>query len=913
MAAAEAPRVNSVYASAAFVAVVTFMYTALRGLYVDPLVSTLSSTIASRDGKSLHDWTRATSRSVMWGTYRPGLYFGLRSRSVPDFVSAGLLWTSHLDDVSQLRHDCRQEDHLQRYGWLEHDGSSYGRQTVEDQFNRLHVSTSYVRVQTEAVQGWGVRVDAAPLTPRDEKLRRRQVPRHNTVSLFFYVDLSCGDESLDASCRYKLQDLVQVAAAPTPLSCGQQAQDVQCVQMALASDGLETEETSAADDATPLAFQMHVQLKTRPTVRSVQLHYAGLKDTNVINVKDRLVSLAHRPGDEGEKKETENWQVDKEIHLDDHIEEGSTLVVVQAIVDVDVASFEAGDIVLDVLFNEAAVSLAGAEVAATAIDNMVTDKLAEYSQRFTDKFEQSFRLSSKTWPQNDNEDVGDASAFNESLLTFAKAAFSNLIGGTGYFYGSSLVQHDPEKPEVVESAVKPLLTAVPSRSFFPRGFAWDEGFHQIGVSVFDDRVTRDVIVHWLDLMEEDGYIAREQILGHDARRRVPAEFLIQHAEHANPPTLLLTVEKMVQRYSNSGLDKEMQDFVRTIFPFLKRWYNWFLTTQYGPHSDSFRWRGRRLNDGKLISNTLSSGLDDYPRASLPSENEMHVDLLSWVIRASQIMAHLASLSGQDSDVHYFEANYAHFYAGLDKHHWNEEAQSYFDVGEHSEDGIIEYQVAVRCRNDQGVVVDATAPVARVQATEVECPATHPHYMFPLGDGRGGLQMLPVFMPGTTELQHVKHVGYVSVFPLLLKLLPPDSPKLLALLEQITDPAQLWSPFGLRSLSTQDQFFERENAPGDNPYWRGAIWMNANYLALDALHHYAQSNTGSPYQLAFQKAYTALRVNVIANIYREYERTGYLWEQYSGDIHGGDRYGRGQRCHPFSGWTALVVNIMAEMY
>ncbi|KAL4085860.1 hypothetical protein PRIC1_014869 [Phytophthora ramorum] len=88
------------------------------------------------------------------------------------------------------------------------------------------------------------------------------------------------------------------------------------------------------------------------------------------------------------------------------------------------------------------------------------------------------------------------------------------------------------------------------------------------------------------------------------------------------------------------------------------------------------------------------------------------------------------------------------------------------------------------------------------------------------------------LPHTTKLQHVKHVGYVSVFPLLL-----------ALLKQTTGSNHLWSPFGLRSLSTQDQFYNQGKTPGDNPYCRGAIWMNMNRLALDALHHYTQQGQG----------------------------------------------------------------------
>jgi mannosyl-oligosaccharide glucosidase len=82
-----------------------------------------------------------------------------------------------------------------------------------------------------------------------------------------------------------------------------------------------------------------------------------------------------------------------------------------------------------------------------------------------------------------------------------------------------------------------------------------------------------------------------------------------------------------------------------------------------------------------------------------------------------------------------------------------------------------------------------------------------------------------------ESVHVVHKGYVSLFPLLLGLLDHKSPKLGATLDLIRDPNQLWSEYGICSLSKSDSYF----GTGEN-YWRGPIWMNVNYLVLSSLHN-----------------------------------------------------------------------------
>ena len=59
-----------------------------------------------------------------------------------------------------------------------------------------------------------------------------------------------------------------------------------------------------------------------------------------------------------------------------------------------------------------------------------------------------------------------------------------------------------------------------------------------------------------------------------------------------------------------------------------------------------------------------------------------------------------------------------------------------------------------------------------------------------------------------------------------------------------------------------------------------------------------------YQSRARKIYSELRSNIVKTVYDSWRQTGFAWEQYN------DATGAGQRTQHFTGWTALVVRIMA---
>ncbi|KAK3059851.1 hypothetical protein LTS18_009916 [Coniosporium uncinatum] len=158
-----------------------------------------------------------------------------------------------------------------------------------------------------------------------------------------------------------------------------------------------------------------------------------------------------------------------------------------------------------------------------------------------------------------------------------------------------------------------------------------------------------------------------------------------------------------------------------------------------------------------------------------------------------------------------------------------------------------------------------------------------------------------------ESQHVCHKGYISIFPFMTGMMDPkgQSDKIAKILDTIADPEELWSEHGVRSLSKSDEFY----GTGEN-YWRSPVWMNMNYLVvarllpLTGISRQELAQTPNPNQQRAIKLYTDLRKNLVDTVFKSWRETGFAWEQYNPET------GQGQRTQHFTGWTSMIVRIMA---
>ncbi|XP_027344066.1 mannosyl-oligosaccharide glucosidase GCS1 isoform X2 [Abrus precatorius] len=506
------------------------------------------------------------------------------------------------------------------------------------------------------------------------------------------------------------------------------------------------------------------------------------------------------------------------------------------------------------------------ERVSSLTGNSLSKQLKYKERAFDEKFDKVFNLAEKV----DSESI-----------SVGKAAVGNLLGGIGYFYGQSKIALSKilnlrEHVNYISYWPAELYTAVPSRSFFPRGFLWDEGFHQLIIWRWDIHISLDIIGHWLDLMNVDGWIPREQILGAEVLSRVPEEFVPQLPTNGNPPTLFLALNDIINGLKNNDFTamhrSEISLFLERAFVRLEAWFQWFNTTQSGKQMGSYYWHGR---DNRTIlelnPKTLSSGLDDYPRASHPNTDERHLDLRCWMLLAADCMNSVEELLDKESKPGMDYASTTKLLSDfelLNQMHFDDAYGAYFDFGNHTE---------------------------KVQLKWKELEAEQNY----------AARQLVRDVSEWPELRLVPHIGYVSLFPFMERIIPSGSWILEKQLELISNRSLLWTDYGLRSLAKTSSLYMKRNTEHDPPYWRGPIWINMNYRILSALHHYSKEN--GPYKDKAKATYEELRSNLIRSIVRNYQQSGFLWEQYD------QIKGKGKGAHPFTGWTSLVVLIMAEVY
>ncbi|KAK1753796.1 glycoside hydrolase [Echria macrotheca] len=748
--------------------------------------------------QSLGNFNSSTSSSVpeqpwqTWGPYRPNLYFGVRP-TVPETLLMGLMWANGDDRktmLKSLRDTCEQNDGMQGYGWTFYDTRAGGSQAIHDTQLQLELRTDFLK--SEDGNSWAVRITGTP--------------KSGAADVKTSLILHTAVEKVDSN-------------GPKSLVCDNRSKDGTQVEAACHGD---------MPALGKFEFQVLGDTQNKP-IHDTVVKSIEVTEDRIWQAKSVLVDLFRDTAGNG-------------ISLNDAPGQGNMHFVQLA--------FQ-GPFQVTFTYQATGTPL----LEANAVDSGISSLQSSFATRVDGVFPR-------------------ASPFQQEKYThFTQEILSNLLGGLGFFHGDTKVDdsHAPEYEETdanfwVKAAAArsrasitttpplTLLSHTPSRPFFPRGFLWDEGFHLLPVIEWDLDLAVSVLHSWLSLMDDDGWIGREQILGPEARSRVPPEFQVQYPHYANPPTLSLLVPIIIAKLTGTSpyaghpsvylsSPDRASAMLRTIYPLLARHYAWFRRTQAGNFTEiyprpasaipgtGFRWRGR------TPQHTLTSGLDDYPRADPPHPGELHIDALAWVGASAAALEQVASYLGETDDAAKYASHVADVKHNLDALHWDSTRKTYCDA-----------------------TVDSS---------------------------------------GRNEYVLVCREGYLSLFPLLLGLMDATHPNLDAVLDLLGDPDRLWSEHGLRSLSKSDEGYAK-----DEDYWRGAVWMNLNVLAVLRLRDVGLSADG-PAAVRNRAAGLAaqLRQRLVDTVYGSWEATGFFWEQYS------DVTGEGRRSRAFTGWTATVVLLM----
>ena len=895
------------------------------------------------------------AHDLHWGSYRPGHFIGMRERK-PAGLLAGGMWFSdratHTNGLLNIRHQADWVRDIRNFGWHRHDGRTSGRQEIHD--GRLNFTHQFLKDTSGGKQDWAIRFEGrraydhltdspgisadGPDTSADgpDTLSGLSDTSPIWVSFFFYIAHEVVPEPNGTRGWTFKVDLGPSGNKWEPW----QGRDMRGGAGPGGGRGVTHLMDGGIDNFQLSCAAVNSSLPV-PRVSFLGTTVGDVKDADRL-VRTELLKQNKRRAQRVKQGATQTglplrlsntrpkeparmnfavFQVDFEVRPD------GTELYCRSPDDPESCypTNEPGQMLwrgVDFVFTSGGDPKTWDDRARALSGAALTRKLAAKEDEFNERFATTFPTV-KAFPHVDpdhnafehkvfKEDPDDKWEVVEEMNKFA---LSNLLGGIGYFYGQSRVSTVSAGPADEYELYFParLFTGVPSRPFFPRGFLWDEGFHQLIVWRWDKQLSRDMLGSWFDLLNSQGWIPREQILGAEARSRVPDEFVIQRTTNANPPALFLPLQKMAEEIAGLSEEQRRADptahFLEAAFPRLELWLDWYLKSQRGPVPGSFRWRGRDPNAlNELNPKTLTSGLDDYPRASHPTEDERHVDLLCWMVLGAQTLETISAALHLEAAPKYSRlAAELGSFERLNALHLEASTGRYLDWGLHTE------KVALgRAVNEAG---------------------------------EGVIQRLVFAEP---ELQYVPHFGYVSVFPFAMGLIDRDSNLLHRNIARILE--ELACGNGLRSLSRKSSLYGKDNTPMDKPYWRFSVWININYLVLAAAKKYLATgpwpdvpnreelhqmglawssideggyypevqdqskeagigslSTEKQNRVLLETLWSKVRYEILRNMQKKFHEGGSIWEQYT------DGRGDGRGTRPFAGWSALSILIAADMF
>jgi len=629
-----------------------------------------------------------------WGTYRARHYFGIKDRS-PSPLSFGVGW-GHNEE--QLRFTCG--DGVTKYGWQKHNGYDFGLHTAKDDDNGLHLHKYFVGVSENE---WVARI---------EQKRRKKAHTSKWTSLYFYFSMEGGN-------YFDLDDVKVLLHPPHGGSMK---------NVSIGHEGVEVAEFSGyrilpesdfnkgakgGENTRHIPFKAVLRLQKsaddlsvtpliqrKPTYFSTYVHdpdhFYNVRGL-VRDVTSRSRSQGHAVGTLGNVKKPEPGR--------------SNMVILE--VRVSTGGFQ-----MDLQFADGDILPSWQPLSPSKIGELITKREGEFDQKLRDRLLHRHQHHTSENVSGEEGRKGSDRAIMEKTASFA---LSNHLGSMVYTHGSITYEPDSEspvfkaepgrrgQPHLKETDTLPLFSGVPSRSFFPRGFLWDEGFHLLLTCRWDTSLCVDSLSHWMRWVTPSGWIPREMFLGKESRLGVEQKWWTQYEAHANPPSIVLPIDYLLTRLeatvnkrqdeSSSSSDKGtsgkgegerkgrgngwsetstmhqslsaddervVREFLSWSFPRLLRWFNYLRRTQSSPHKFTFKWRGRSFNDG--LWHTLASGLDDYPRGTDPSrfDDELHVDLTSWIYLFSNVLKRVAQVVDASSSLPSLSSPPSHSAVELEK-------------------------------------------------------------------------------------------------------------------------------------------------------------------------------------------------------------------------------------------------------